>query len=88
MNKELSIVTVHYSFDAETVALIFNSYEDACKFIKEDFESEKQIDIEENGYEIDEDITYCEESMAVLATCYRTGTETTTWTVARVIDKR
>ena len=88
MRNELTIVTVSYSFDAEVVALIFNSYEEACDYIKADFEEEKRIDIEESGYEIDEEMTYCEESMAVLATCYRNGTETTTWTVARVIDKR
>ena len=87
MSKELVIVTITYSFDAETVAVVFDSYEKACAFIKKDFENEKRIDIEENGYEID-DFTYCEENMAVLSTIYRDGVGTTTWTIARVIDKR
>lgn len=88
MNKELVIVTVTYSFDAEVVALVFDSYEKASAYIKEDFENEKRIDIEENGYEIDEDSTYCCEDMAVLSTIYSNGIDTTTWTIARVIDKR
>ena len=82
----LTIVTVSYSFDSEVVALLFNSYEEASKYIKEDFESEKASDIE-NGYEID-DFTYCNDDCAVLSTKYRDGLGTTTWTIANVIDKR
>ena len=85
--KEMAIVTVAYSFDAETVAIVFDSYEEACSYIKEDFENEKEIDISE-GYEHDEEFTYCDENMAVLSTKYRDGIGTTTWTVATVIDKR
>ena len=82
-----TVITVSYSFDAETVAIIFDSYKEACDYIKEDFEREKEIDIED-GYEHDEEFTYCEEDMAVLSTVYRDGVGTTTWTVATVIDKR
>ena len=88
MNKELVVVTVTYSFDAEVVAIVFDDYEKACAYIKEDFEEEKRIDIEENGWELDEELTYCKEGMAVLATIYNNGTDTVTWTVANVIDKR
>ena len=44
--------------------------------------------MEENGWEIDEESTYCEENMAVLSTIYNGETETTIWTIARVIDNR
>ena len=82
-------VTVHYSFDADTAVILFETYEDASKYIKEDFEKEKKIDIEENGYTINEEQTYCNENMAVLATNYRDGLGTTTWTIANVVeDKR
>ena len=86
--KELVIVTVSYSFDAEVVAIIFDDYKKASEYIKEDFENEKKIDKEENGWEIDEESTYCEENMAVLSTIYNGETETTIWTIARVIDNR
>ena len=86
--KELVIVTVSYSFDAEVVAIIFDDYKKASEYIKEDFENEKKIDTKENGWEIDEESTYCEENMAVLSTIYNGETETTIWTIARVIDNR
>ena len=79
--KELVIVTVSYSFDAEVVAIIFDDYKKASEYIKEDFENEKKIDKEENGWEIDEESTYCEENIAVLSTIYNGETETTTWTL-------
>ena len=50
--------------------------------------AETQIDTEEDGWEIDEESTYCEENMAVLSTIYNGETETTIWTIARVIDNR
>ena len=37
--------------------------------------------MEENGWEIDEESTYCEENIAVLSTIYNGETETTTWTL-------
>lgn len=86
--KELVIVTVSYSFDAEVVVIIFDDYKKASEYIKEDFENEKKIDTEENGWEIDEESTYCEENMAVLSTIYNGENETTIWTIARVIDNR
>ena len=46
------------------------------------------VDTEEDGWEIDEESTYCEENMAVLSTIYNGETETTIWTIARVIDNR
>ena len=54
MKKELVIVTVTYSFDSEVAAIVFDNYEQARAYIKEDFENEKRIDVEENGYLIDE----------------------------------
>ena len=86
--NELVIVTVTYSFDAEVIAIVFDDYEKACKYIKDDFENEKRIDTEENGWKIDEEMTYCKENMAVLATIYNGTTDTTTWTIARVFDER
>ena len=86
--KELVIVTVSYSFDAEVVAIIFDDYKKASEYIKEDFENEKKIDIEENGWEIDEESTCCEENRAVLSTIYNGKTEATIWTIARIIDNR
>lgn len=86
--KELVIVTVSYSFDAEVVAIIFDDYKKASKYIKENFENEKKIDMEENGWEIDEESTCCEENMAVLSTICNGETETTIWTIASVIDNR
>ena len=53
--KELVIVTVSYSFDAEVVAIIFDDYKKASEDIKEDFDDEKKIDTKENGWEIDEE---------------------------------
>ena len=81
--KELVIVTVSYSFDAEVLAIIFDDYKKASEYIKEDFENEKKIDKEENGWEIDEESTYCEENIAVLSTIYNGETETTTWTYCK-----
>ena len=87
-NKEKIIVTISYSFDDEVVAIIFDNYKKACNFIKEDFENEKRIDTEENGYKIDEENTYCENSKAVLATCYNDEIGITTWTIATVIKEK
>ena len=86
--KELTIVTVTYSFDPEVVAIVFDDYKKACDYIKEDFENEKRIDMEENAWEIDEEETYCEEGKAVLATIFNGEIDTTTWSVATVVDKR
>ena len=72
IKKELVIVTVSYSFDAEVVAIIFDDYKKASEYIKKDFENEKKID---------EESTYCEENIAVLSTIYNGETETTTWTL-------
>ena len=88
MNKELVIVTISYSFDDEVIALVFDSYENACAFIKEEFEREKRIDIEEDCFEIDENNTYFKENMAALSTIYNDEIGTITWTIATVIDKR
>ena len=81
--KELVIVTVSYSFDAEVIAIIFDDYKKASEYIQEDFENEKKMDTEENGWEIDEESTYCEENIAVLSTIYNGETETTTWTYCK-----
>lgn len=88
--NDLVIVAVTYSFDPEVVTFVFDDYKKACDFIEEDFEREKKIDLEENGWEIDEEVTKCEEGFAVLGTIYPSDseTQTTTWTVATVIDKR
>ena len=86
--NELVIVTINYSFDKEVNALVFDDYKKACEYIKENFENEKRIDTEENGWEIDEKLTCYEESMAVLTTIYNGTSETVTWTIANVIDKR
>lgn len=88
MNRNLVIVTITYSFDTGVEAVVFDNYEKACEYIKKDFESEKKIDIDENGWEIDEELSYCKEDTAVLATIYNEKTEITTWTIARVTDKR
>jgi len=88
----MTVVVISYSFDAEVVAVICDDYPSACKFIKEDFERERKIDEEENGYEIDETVTKldAENGYAVLGTIYRSSpeTETTTWKIARNIDIR
>ncbi len=86
--KELSIVTITYSFDSEVVAVVFDDYKKACDFIKEDFENEKRIDVEENEYDIDEELTFCEEGFATLTTNYNDDVGTTTWRIAREIDRR
>ena len=88
MKKELVIVTVTYSFDSEVAAIVFDNYEQARAYIKEDFENEKRIDVEENGYLIDEELTYCNDNMAMLATVINGRTDTTIWTIATVYDKR
>jgi hypothetical protein len=85
--KELTIVTVTYSFDSEVVAIVFSDYNEAVDYIRKDFENEKRIDTKE-GREIDEKLTYCEENNAVLATSYSDDIGKTTWTIATVIDKR
>ena len=88
MEKELVIVTISYSFDSEVVVVVFDDYKKACDFIKEDFENEKRIDVEESGYEIDEDETFYDEDMAQLTTIYSLETGVTTWQIAKVIDRR
>ena len=88
MNKELVIVTVAYSYDAEVVALVFDDYEKACDYIREDFEEVKRLNVEVDGNEINEEETYCKEDIAVLSTSYKGETDTITWTIARAIDKR
>lgn len=87
-NKELSVVIITYNFSDEINAVVFDNYNDACEFIQNDFAKEKEIDIKENGYQIDEENTYCNEDEAVLSTIYTTGTGTTKWQIANVIDKR
>ena len=81
-------VVITYSFDPEVVAIIFDTYEKACEFIRNDFASERKIDEIENKWEIDENVTKCEEGYAVLGTIYPSGskTETTTWRIARIAE--
>lgn len=77
-------VIIRYSFDPETSVVICENYESAQKFIKESFKNEMKIDKEENGWEIDENLTVCDDNHAVLATIYPSNTEPecTYWTIA------
>ena len=86
----LVCVVVTYSFDPETLSFVFNDYNKACDFIKEDFEREKRIDLEENEWELDESVTKCEEGHAVLGTIAPSDlqTQTITWTIATTFDER
>ena len=88
MKKELVVVTITYSFDQEVVALVFDDYEKACNWIKEDWENEKRIDIEENGWEIDEEFSFCVKGFAALTTRYNDDVGTTSWRIAREFDMR
>lgn len=51
-----------YSFDSEVVVYLFDTLDEAKKFLKESFEEEVRIDTEENGWDctsyIDEDGCY------------------------------
>ena len=40
-----------YSFDSEIAVYLFETFEEAKEFLKTNFELEKKIDIEENGWE-------------------------------------
>lgn len=86
--KDLVIVTISNSFNAEVVSLVFDDEKMACNYIKKDFENKKIIDTEENGWEIDEDFTYCNENRAVLSIVRGCSRKEITWTIATVIDKR
>lgn len=77
-------VVIHYDFDDTITVILCENYKEASQFIKEDFENEKKIDTEENVWEIDKELTVCDEDHAVLATIYPSGTEPqcTYWTIA------
>lgn len=82
-------VVITYSFDPEVVVVICKDYEAACAYINKDFENEKRIDVEENGWNIDEETTKQEEGYACLGTVYPSGTEPqkTEWRIATKYDK-
>lgn len=81
------VVTITYSFDSTIIAVLFDDYQSACDFIRNDFEREKKVDLE-NRWKINEELTHCEEDMAVLANIFPDRTDVTTWQIADVVDKR
>ena len=81
-DDEPTVVIITYSFDNTVMAVVCKSYKDACDYIKTDFENEKRIDTEENGWKIAEELTHYDTDSAVLTTIYNSGTGTTTWKIA------
>lgn len=49
-------VVIRYSFDRETPVLLFDTEEDAVRYIREDFQKECDIDTKENGHIIGNDM--------------------------------
>lgn len=76
-------VVITYSFDVATPVLLFSSEDDAIKYIEKDFENEKRISVEENGYEIDEDETYFnkQEGYAKLTIAGKAEEDVTEWRI-------
>ena len=89
MKNNLTAVVVSHSFDPEVNVFLFDDYQTACNFIKDEFEREKDIDVNENGWEIDEEKTVFEEDMAILATTYPlSGVQTTTWQITNNVFEK
>lgn len=76
-------VIVTFSYDPEVSVLVFDTWNEAWSFIKEDVRREHIIDIEENGFDseyvIDDD-----EERAVLTTHGSFATYTTEWRIGTV----
>lgn len=67
-SEALSVAVVFsYSFDAETSVYLFDTEEAAKHFLRESFEEEIRIDREENGWEVDAEIS--EDGMSAYIDC-------------------
>lgn len=87
--KDVTAVVIAYSFDPEVAVVLCRDYREACRYIRRDFDNERRIDVEENGWEIDETVTKCEDGFAVLGTIYpsQSETQTVTWQIATLYDR-
>ena len=46
-----------YSFDGDVAVYLFDDEESAVRMLRENFEEERRIDVEENGWDVDAIIT-------------------------------
>lgn len=81
-------VVITFSFDADVNIQLFKEYEDAIEYLRKDFENEKRIAIEENEWEINEDLTGIQEdgSYAILAENFTDGIDKTEWHITSNIN--
>ena len=77
------VLIVTYSFDPQVIAHSFENHDDAVRALREDFESEKRIDIEENEWDttatINEDGGY-----AKIVNHFEKGDDITEFRVAEI----
>ncbi len=93
-SEEPCAVVVSYSFDTEKSVHLFNTYKEACAFIKQDSYHELLIDTDENGHVEGKDEFYSFEkaedgySSATLTVINSTGDkDITEWTISDIKTK-
>ena len=88
MKKTIYALVVHYSFDSETPVYLFDTVEEAQEELRKQFEEEKRIDTEENGWNVEEDIDP-EGMWASLTNSWDDGSQpdVTEWSIGYVRNK-
>ena len=86
MNKPGYAVVISFSCSPCPSVLLFDTWNEAIEFIKDDILTEHEIDINENGYD-SEYVIYEDEGRAVLTTQYQDGPGTVEWTIGYIFDR-
>lgn len=79
-------VVVTFSWDPQVSVLLFDGWDQALEFIKNDILDEHRIDTQENGLDSEYAI-FEEEGRAVLTTHYSEFTGITEWRIGKVCEK-
>lgn len=79
-------VVVTFSYDPQVSVLLFDDWDQALEFIKNDILDEHRIDTQENGLDSEYAI-FEEEGRAILTTHYPSKDEFTEWRIGKVYEK-
>lgn len=85
-NNHKHAVVVTFSLDPQVSVLLFEDWDQALEFIKNDILDEHRIDTQENGLDSEYAI-FEEEGRAVLTTYHEDGNYVTEWRVGKVYEK-
>ena len=86
--EKFPLVT-HYSFDTDVPVMLFDSEEKACAKLKQLFEEELRIQIEENGHVEGEDLEAKKSddwTYASISIEFENTTDVMDWTIGKMVE--